>query len=55
MPLHSCLHLPIHQLLHRMRADDMLSKLGLLQKLQISQCRARVRQVFQVRRLAPVL
>lgn len=55
MPLHAAPHPLLHQPLHQVRADNVLPEALLLQQLEVSQRRAGVRQVFQVRRPRPVL
>lgn len=55
MPLHRSLHLILHQLLHQIGTHYVLSKPLFLQQLEVLERRARVRQVFQVRRFRPVL
>lgn len=55
MPLDSSPHPLLHQRVHQVRADDVLPEPLRLQQLQALQRRARVGQVFKVRRPAPVL
>lgn len=55
MPLHRSLHLVLNQPLDQVRAHNVLPESLLLQKLQVAQSRSRVCQVFQVRRLGPIL
>lgn len=55
MPLHRRFHLVLDQPLDQIRAHDVLSESLLLQKLEMAQRRSGISQVFEVRRLGPVL
>lgn len=55
MPVDRGLHALIHECHHHIRANDLLSECFLLEELQMSQCRAGIGKVFEIRRLAPVL
>jgi hypothetical protein len=55
MPVHGRLHLVLDELLHQIRADDILAKTLLLEQLKVPQGWPRVRQVLEVRRPGPVL
>ena len=55
MPLHSRLHAILNQPLDKIRAHDVLAESLLLKQLQVTQRRARISQVFEIRRPAPVL
>lgn len=55
MPVHCSFHAIFDQALHEIRAHNVLSESRLLQKLEISQGRAGICQVLDVRRLGPVL
>jgi hypothetical protein len=54
MPIDGGLHLLLDQPLHQVRAHNVLAEALLLQQLEVAQGRARVRQVFEVGRAAPV-
>lgn len=55
MPVNSGLHLVLDQLLHQVRTDDVLAEALLLEQFEMSQRRAGIRQVLEVRRPRPVL
>lgn len=55
VPIDRGLHALLDQSLNHVRAHDLLSEHLLLEELEVSQGRARVGQVLEVGRLAPVL
>lgn len=55
MPLHRRLHLVLDESLDQIRAHNVLPEPLLLQQLEVSQRRARIGKIFEVRRLGPVL